>query len=168
MSVKNGGSGFNDDSEVSGIEQSLPEIDQSKDEESEPSEKKDGEKPQGDEVKGANGVEVKDVSKEELKSSQDTQSNHIGSEPLLEKNVELPIIKAEGVTGETNSKEETKESEGTADAIKNESKDGTTESQSESVATKETTAPSESTKEAHSVLDETNKAAAAVNAIVNP
>lgn len=164
LSVKNGGSGFNDDSEVSGIEQSLPEIDQSKDEESEPSEKKDGEKPQGDEVKGANGVEVKD----ELKSSHDTQSNHIGSESLLQKNVELPTIKAEGVTGEANSKEETKESESTAAAIKSESKDDRPESQSESVATKETTAPSESTKEAQSVPDITNKAEAAVNAIVNP
>lgn len=184
LSVKNGGSGFNDDSEVSGIEQSLPEIEQSKDEGPESVEKKVDEResakkktesdvPVKKEIEDAsqetnkenavNGVEVEKGDSELQANLDDKQTSQLdGVKP---ENVTENIV----VTGEANNKDEAKETEITVDTINTGSKDDSvkTGSQSESVATKETTAPTESVTEAHSVSNDVDQAAAAVSALAN-
>ena len=198
LSVKNGGSGFNDDSEVSGIEQSLPEIDQSKDEESEVVEKRSGsgetktessvstEKKEVPDVSLKNdGGEEKDTEskkqngnnshkgddvKEEIKTdinlheNQNSQATGDKTESATESEIKESKIKTETVTdnGDGVNEDQTKELESTVDTAKAESKDDSvkTGSQSESAATKETTAPAELIAEQKSVSNDVGQATA--------
>ncbi|KAI5969818.1 hypothetical protein CANMA_001108 [Candida margitis] len=185
LSVKNGGSGFNDDSEVSGIEQSLPEIEQSKDEETESVDKKTDETISTDQKvdedvsaekkdnaselaeKEGNGKsqEAQKVEPANGSESKKQEAEQVDLQSERNKQLDSGAIKTENTSeaGEAINEDETKESESAVDGAE-------TESKSEGIIKREvaTTAKDKiSTAAAAAAAESVDQASAVARAAVN-